>query len=174
MLNRFAKLLLVSTSLAPVLGAVAVNKFARGEPWTAWIGWLGAGIGCVSICVLMLKLVTRQGERLTKQLSEVESTDKEMLAFLLTYLLPFIASDKLGFSGEWMTGAYILLIVFLAVAHGNAYHFNPVMGLFGYHFYSIKTAGGMPFLLITKRTLRRPDELVTVIQITDSIYMETV
>lgn len=173
MLNRFAKLLLVSTSLAPVLGAVAVNKFARGEPWTAWIGWLGTGVGCAAICVLMLTMVARQGERQPLQLAEVESADKEMLAFLLTYLLPFIASDKLGFSGEWMTGAYILLIVFLAVGHGNAYHFNPVMGLFGYHFYSVKASGGMPFLLITKRTLRRPDEQVTVVQITESIFLET-
>ena len=173
MLNRVAKLLLVSTSLAPVLGAVAVNQYARGEPWTAWVGWLGTGIGCVVVCWLMLLLVARHGERQPMQVAEVESADKEMLAFLLTYLLPFIASDKLGFSGEWMTGAYILLIIFLAVGHGDAYHFNPVLGLLGYHFYSVKTAGGMPFLLITRRVLRRPDEHLTVVQITESIYLET-
>ncbi len=33
MLNRFAKFLLVATSLSPVLGAVAVNQFALGRPW---------------------------------------------------------------------------------------------------------------------------------------------
>ena len=33
MMNTFAKFLLVATSLSPVLGAVAVNQFARDESW---------------------------------------------------------------------------------------------------------------------------------------------
>lgn len=173
MFNRAAKLLLVATSLAPVLGAVAVNQLARDEPWTSWFPWLASGLGCVLVCWLMLVLAGRRGERQPMQVAEVESADKEMLGFLLTYLLPFIASDRLGFSGEWMTGAYILLIIFLAVGHGDTYHFNPVMGLLGFHFYSVKTTGGMPFLLITRRVLRRPDEKLTVVQITQSIYLET-
>lgn len=44
MLNTFAKLLLVSTSLAPIHGAVAVNQFARDEPWTRWVWWLIAAL----------------------------------------------------------------------------------------------------------------------------------
>jgi hypothetical protein len=35
-LNRLAKLLLVSTSLAPVLGAVAVNQIAQQAHWSQW------------------------------------------------------------------------------------------------------------------------------------------
>ena len=75
------------------------------------------------VCWLMLTLAEKDGERQPMQVAEVESADKEMLGFLLTYLLPFIASDKLGFTGEWMTGTYILLVIFLAVGHGDAYHF---------------------------------------------------
>jgi len=40
MLNRFAKFLLVATSLSPLLGAMAVSQFALGKPWTVWLPWL--------------------------------------------------------------------------------------------------------------------------------------
>lgn len=173
MFTRFAKLLLVGTSLAPVLGAVAVNQIAAGEPWTAWIGWLATALGCIGVCALMLRLARTNGERQPLLISEAESSDHEMLGFLLAYLMPFVASDKLGFTGEWLTGAYILLLIFLAVGHGDTRHFNPVLGLLGYHFYSVKTTGGLPFLLITRRVLRRTDEPLTVVQLTDSIYLET-
>lgn len=140
MLNHFAKMLLVSTSLSPFLGAVAVNQIAQGEPWTRWTPWLVTAGGCVALCWLILKVVRHRAEREPLSVVEIESSDKEVLAFLLTYLLPFIAQEKLGFTGEWLTGAYIIAILFLAVAHGGAYHFNPVMGLMGYHFYSVRTA----------------------------------
>ena len=42
MLNRFAKFILVSTALSPVLGAVAVNQFANGKDWSDWTPWLVA------------------------------------------------------------------------------------------------------------------------------------
>ncbi len=40
MLSIFAKFLLVSTSLSPVLGAVAINQLECGKPWTNWIWWI--------------------------------------------------------------------------------------------------------------------------------------
>lgn len=37
MLNQFAKGLLVATSMAPILGAVAVNQIAQNRPWSQWL-----------------------------------------------------------------------------------------------------------------------------------------
>ena len=50
MLNTFARFLLVSTSLAPILGAVAVNQFAHDVPWTWWVWWLVAAVVLVGLC----------------------------------------------------------------------------------------------------------------------------
>lgn len=36
MLNQFAKGLLVATSMAPILGAVAVNQVAQDLPYSHW------------------------------------------------------------------------------------------------------------------------------------------
>mgnify|MGYP003607036412 CR=1 FL=1 len=40
MLNQFANGLLVATSMAPMLGAVAVNQIAQNRPWNQWAPWL--------------------------------------------------------------------------------------------------------------------------------------
>ena len=48
MLNIFAKCLLVSTSLSPVLGTMAINQFERGKPMDDLDLVVGGGIyfGC--------------------------------------------------------------------------------------------------------------------------------
>jgi hypothetical protein len=42
MLNKFAKGLLVATSMAPMLGAVAINQIAQHLPYSSWMPWLVA------------------------------------------------------------------------------------------------------------------------------------
>lgn len=172
MLNQFAKGLLVATSMAPILGAVAVNQIAQDRPWSQWLPWLAATVLLGLICWLMLLLVTRTGEQHRLTIKEFENSDKEIVVFLLTYLLPFLATDKLDFTGEWITGAYIFAVIFFTVAHAGAFHFNPVMGLLGYHFYSIKDDSGASCLLISKKAVRRPGEALKVVELTDGIYLQ--
>ena len=120
----------------------------------------------------MLLLVNRTGEQHRLTIKEFENSDKEIVVFLLTYLLPFLATDKLDFTGEWITGAYIFAVIFFTVAHAGAFHFNPVMGLLGYHFYSIKDDSGASCLLISKKAVRRPGEALKVVELTDGIYLQ--
>jgi hypothetical protein len=52
----------------------------------------------------------------------------------------------------------VLFLLVLVFAHSGSLHFNPVMGLLGYHFYSITDDGDGPKLLIIKKELQRPGE----------------
>jgi hypothetical protein len=92
MLNIFAKFLLMATSLSPVLGAVAVNQFARHEPWTRWAGWLVAAVFLVFVCWAVLRYAARNAQQHLFHIKEFERNDTEVLAFLLAYLLPFVSS----------------------------------------------------------------------------------
>lgn|SRR5574341_260063 len=170
MLNWFAKVLLVATALSPMLGAVAINQMAHGRPWTTWLPWLISAIGLASICLLLLFYAARHGEKHAFQIKAFEDKDKEVLAFLLTYLLPFLATDKLEFKGEWITGAYIMGIIIITIVHAGAFHFNPVMGLF-YHFYSVKDANGVSTLLISRKPLRRVGEDIDTVRLAHNIYL---
>ena len=171
MLNILAKYLLVLTSLSPLLGAVAVNQFSNGEPWTCWIVWLVVAILLVFICVKLLQYTAKNAQKQLFTITEFESKDTELLAFLLAYLLPFVSAENMAFTDEWMTGAYIFAIIFLVIAHAGAFHFNPVMGLLGYHFYAVKNTEGMSYLLISKEELRRPGEEIQTVQIANNINL---
>jgi hypothetical protein len=92
---------------------------------------------------------------------------------LIAYLLPFVSSDKTGFAGEWLTGGYVLLIILITAVHAGAFHFNPVMGLFGYHFYAIRNTNGESHLLICKGRPPKADEDVQVVQLAHGIYLGT-
>ena len=173
MLNTFAKFLLVSTSLSPVLGAVAVNQFARDETWTVWGPWLAVAAFLVFLCWALLSYASKNAQKHLFTISEFERSDQEVLAFLLAYLLPFVSSENMAFTGEWLTGAYILGIIFLVITHAGAFHFNPVMGLLGYHFYAVKNSDGVSHLLISKAELRRPGQGVQTVRLAHHIYLHT-
>lgn len=173
MLNTFAKFLLVLTSLSPLLGAVAVNQVSRGEPATRWGAWLAVALLLVFLCWALLRYAAKNAQRHDLRIKEFERSDKEVLAFLVTYLLPFLSSEKMGFAGDWLTGAYVLLIIFLVVAHAGAFHFNPVMWAVGYHFYALKIDDGVPQLLISRKELHRAGEQLTTVRLAPNIYLHT-
>jgi hypothetical protein len=171
MLNTFARFLLVATSLSPLLGAVAVNQFSRGEPISSYGAWLSAALLLVALCWLILRYASRNVQTQTYIIKEFEREDKEVLAFLVTYLLPFLSTEKMGFTGDWLTSAYVLLIIFLVISHAGALHFNPVMGLLGYHFYSVKNSDGISHLLISRAELRRPGKELQTVRLAHNIYL---
>lgn len=173
MLNGFAKFLLVATSLSPLLGAVAVNQISRGEPAQHWAPWIIAAVLLAFLCWAVLWYSARHVQKQICHIKEFEQNDKEILAFLVTYLLPFLSSEKMGFVGDWLTGAYVLFIIFAVITHAGAFHFNPVMGLLGYHFYSVKSSEGYSYLLISKTELIKHDVEVQAVRLAHHIYLHT-
>lgn len=173
MLNTIARFLLVSTALAPVLGAVAVNQAARGEPWMHWGSWLVVALLLVFLCWAMLRFAAKNAQTQVFHIKAFERTDKEVLAFLLAYLLPFVSQDSVMIGGSWLVGAYVLGIIFLVIAHAGAFHFNPVMGLLGYHFYAVNNDDGVTQLLISKAELRKPGFKLRTVHLARGIYLDT-
>lgn len=169
MLNRVAKFLLVSSSLSPVLGAVAVNQYTLDKPW---LSWLAVGVLLVFICWALLQYALRNAQKHTLKVGQFESNDKEVLAFLLAYLLPFISVRDTTADVHWLTAAYILAIILLVFTHARAFHFNPVMGLLGYHFYSLKNEDGLPLLLIARGALLRTGGEVETVRLAHDIYLQ--
>jgi len=172
MLSAIARLVLVATSLSPILGAVAVNEIARGQRLAAWLPWVIIAILLVVTCWFLLLLEAQEGERYDLTIHEFERSDQEVLTFLLAYLLPFISSDNLSFGKQWIVGAYVLAIVFIVIAHAGAFHFNPVMGLLGYHFYGLKNEHGVSQLLISRKELRRNGVDIKTVQLAYNIYLQ--
>jgi len=173
MLNKFAKVLLVSSSLSPVLGAVAVNQLALGKPLSGWLPWVIIALLLVLICWGLLRYAVRNAQKHKLKIEQFEGNDKEVLAFLLAYLLPLVSVKDTVAEVHWLTGAYVLVIILLVFTHARAFHFNPVMGLMGYHFYSLKNGDGISLLLISRSELRRSSGELDTVCLAHNIYLQT-
>lgn len=172
MLNWFAKIVLISSAMSPILGAVAVSLLASKGWRLQGLIWLAIAAMLIGLCLIVLWQASTRGELHTVQIAEYESNDKEVLAFLLAYCLPLISSENLAFKSTWIPGAYFLAITFLAVLHSKSLHFNPMMGLFGYHFYGIKDDNGVSQILITRVELRQNRQKIKVVMLADHIYLQ--
>ena len=190
MLNDGAKFILSLTSLAPVLGALFVNRLDQGEPWKNGLYYLivaflrepwknGFHYLIVAfllfiLCWLFLdKYASKELEIEPLYIKEFDRRDLEMLTFLLIYLLPFIQSDDPMFARGWFTNTYIIVIVTLVFVDVGAFQFNPMMRLIGYRFYIVKNQKGVSYLLISKQVLRTPGIEIPVVPISHDVYLHT-
>lgn len=172
MLNFVAKTILVATSLSPVLGAVAVTEFERGQAWTSWIGWLIVALVLIGVCWFMLRYASDRAENSLLYIEDFERKDQETIVFLFIYLLPFMRSSNAAFATDWLTSAYVLGIIIVTIAHVGAFHFNPVMRLlFAYRFYSVRNREGLSLILISKSDIRRNRKEVQTVRIARNVYL---
>ena len=172
MFNFFAKFLLTSTSIAPVLVAIAINQYAYNSYWVFWIPWLLVAVLLVVLCWILLVFAEKNMQTVDIQISEFERNDKEVLAFLVAYLLPFLTMKESAIHGKWLMGTYILFIIFISISHAGIFHFNPIMGLFGYHFYKVKLNDGISQVVISKKELMRTGINLTSVKLATHLYLQ--
>lgn len=133
---------------------------------------LGVVIILICLCVLILKLSRRKLEVVRFPINSVRIADGEVVGFLVAYLLPFtsLTTDKIN----EFTLVFVLFIFFVVIFATNAYHFNPLLSLLGYHFYEVTTENNITYLLITKRTLKNTTSIKEVSHLTDYIVLDSI
>ncbi len=172
MLSRFAKLLFVATSLAPVLAAFAVKDLTAGRGITEVAPWLIVTVLLPVICWLLLIFSRKHLERQELRIVKIKSTDKEVLAYLIAYLLPLLTKDTVDVRQQLPVALFVFGVIFLAVYHSNAFHFNPLLACVGYHFYEVECDDGMTYLFITGDTIKKQQVTSDVVQMADYIFLE--
>ena len=171
-MNLFAKSLLVLTSLSPAFFVMGVNQFERCK-WLFGAIWMGLTLVLIGICWGLLKYLAKNGSKGPLYIKEFESKDQEILTYLFIYLLPFIQSNNPTFASQWITSICSLAIIIIFIAHVGAFHYNPVMRLFGYRFYAIKNAHGVSNLLISNKNIPRPDKKLQTVKLARNVYLYT-
>ncbi len=170
MLSWLAKLLLTSTAIAPVALVYAWVAFTEGE--TELMAYLL--LGCVFMFACMHGLLRYSKNNLEKsqfKVISIEAADRENIAFLLLYIMPLFATQ---FSNlNWQILVPTIVIFAAVVSTGYGYHFNPLLGVSGWHFYKVGTEEGVTYVLITKKQLRSAKQCLTVGQLTEYIVIDT-
>lgn len=169
MLSGVAKLLLTSTAIAPVLLTYSWVAYQASYIREATL-MLGACVFLLVICIGMLRYAKKHLERVNFSTVNVEAADRENMGFLLLYLLPLFTAQ---FSMlNWQVWLPAILIFAAVVATGYSYHFNPLLGLLGWHFYKVGTPEGVTYVLITKKQLRNATGTIEVGQLTEYIVLD--
>jgi hypothetical protein len=183
-LNRLAKLALVSTALAPIcltLWFVEISSaWQRDMPWpenlTAhWLAgsdFLLAALVLSGLCFGLVRLsASRHGlERLPVKIQSVKTVDKEIVGFLLVYLLPLINQSQSTISVPVLV--FVAVIFFFIVYNSHAYHFNPLLGVFGYHFFEVTIEGDITYVLITRQNITDSKTVSQVVQLTEYMILD--
>lgn len=169
MFSFFAKTLLILTAVAPV-GLVYAWVAARsGHERVAFGLLLAAGL-LMFVCRILLKAAKENLEKIEFKPVTVEAADRENIAFMLLYLSPLFSSAVGDINFDVIIPTIIVFMVMSAT--GYTYHFNPLLGLMGWHFYKVSSSAGVSYVLVTRKQLRRANDVAIVGQLTEYILID--
>lgn len=147
MLSRFAHVLLVATSLAPVALIYGVSK-AR-EDWRVCLVFVAVALTLAIFCNVLLGVATRKGEIEQVVVAKSKTVDKEALSFLVTYALPLLVpTDK---TQNVLALVAFIVVVFIVLLQLQVAHVNPLLAAFRYHFFEVSPPSGETAIMITRR-----------------------
>ena len=170
MLNKAAKLALVSTSLAPICLTLWFVEFSKNWDWLQGWGYLLITLLMSLICYGLIRLSARNLESLPIKIKSIKTADKEIVGFLLVYLLPLIKQSTNSISTPVLI--FVAALFFLIVYNAHVYHFNPLLGFFGYHFYEVTIEGDITYVLITRQNLTHCKGITKVVQLTEYMILD--
>lgn len=169
-MNKLAKACLVTTSFAPVLVTYAFVLWLDKKPWQTIFIIIVIAILLMLLCINVLSIAKKKIQIVDFPINSIKTADGEVLGFLVAYLIPFITLTSEQVNGTVLLFIFALFI--LVIWSTNSYHINPLLTLFGYHFYEVTTSNNITFLLITKRDLRNSSSIKKVIQLTEYMVFD--
>jgi hypothetical protein len=166
MLRFLPKLLLVATAFAPVMVTFAIVLWFDSKRSLALSLFTGAVVAVIT-CVTVVQLAARQLSRNTVAIKSIKPADKEIVGFVLAYLLPLARGSQF----DTVPMFVVLGVFFLVVMTSNAYHTNPLLGLIGYHFYDV-TVDDVGYTLLSRRNLHNTKAINSVVSLTDYMLLD--
>ena len=129
-----------------------------------FIGLIG-----LSLPILILKLIERHGESFNIQIKKIESNDFMLLAFIFSYILPFILRGTELTLSTIMIAVIILCIILWMI---DSVPSHPLLRLLRFRFYKAESASGVVYILITRRVILDPKQVTLVKKISSAMLIE--
>ena len=173
---------MAATSLAPICLTLWFVEFSKAldskltifqnitANWQVGWGYLIAVVFMSLLCFLLVWLSGRNLEKLPVKIKAVKTVDKEIVGFLLVYLLPLMNQTNNTISLSVLV--IIAVIIFFVIQKSHAYHYNPLLSFFGYHFYEVTIEGDVTYVLTTRQNTADCKSLSQVVQLTEYMMLE--
>lgn len=165
MFSKIMQIMLVTTSISPVLLTFWFKEFSDKWDFRDGIFYLIAAIFLLILLYVLIKIAMHKLEKVPLKITQISNADKESIPFIFSYIIPLLEIDK-------PMVIFLLILFFFIIFTTNIYHFNPMLGILGYHQYEVNIEGGSIFILITKKTLINVDQIKKVSQLTNYILID--
>lgn len=165
MLSRLIQIILVSTSISPVLLTFWFKSFSKSLNLIDGLIYLIFSLLLIILLKIILKIAQNKLEILPISIVEISNADHESVIFIFTYLIPLLEINTSMI-------LFLLSLFLLIITTTNIYHFNLLLGILGYHQYEIKIKDGTSFILITKKYLVNIKQINKVVQLSNYILLE--
>jgi hypothetical protein len=166
--TSLAQLIMFVSSYAPLLIVFALlDTFGTGIPTVVCVA-LAALSG---LALALIFRIARSINPRTASFSEVRPRDSDAIAYVVTYLVPFIAIE----GSSWRERAAVLIFFgLLAVLYlrSRLFYVNPLLSAAGYHLFEAELAGRSVILISHSRSIRR-EATLSVREISDHVFLET-
>ncbi|WP_344825704.1 anti-phage protein KwaA [Rurimicrobium arvi] len=105
--------------------------------------------------------------KLPKEIKKIEDQNYEHLAFLTTYIIPFL---RVKLEGKDLLVTILLLIIIGAIfVKTNLFYKNPTLALLGYKLYKVDTEKSNGLIFISRQNLKLGDKVHHIL-LSDNVY----
>jgi len=166
--NFLTSVMLFLSSYAPLFVIIAVRSWSTNRHLAVGLGILAV----LSVVVLFAFLHTVRTLSVTKmKVASVRSRDGDVMSYIVTYLLPFLAVKPDDLTDVMSQGIFFLVIGILYV-NSHMIYANPILNIVGYHIFEIEDVEGKVSSLICNRSYIRIGSEVDAISIGDYVLLE--
>jgi hypothetical protein len=170
MLGRLIRVLLALTAIAPLSISFAYIYAAKEHNYQYAII---ATLFCVLLGAASHWIIENSRSRLERipiVIQKAKSADKEVIGFFVAYALPLVFRGQSAPELDaWLMAGGMLLFVLWST---HSMQVNPVLGMFGFHFYEVETKDGITYLMITRRKISHVKSVTMVVQISEYGILE--
>ena len=168
MLTPAARLVLFVSAYAPLLALFAIlDSFGPG--WPSVLCAAVAVLGVVGLLGVWTLVGRSAGD--WQVLASSRNRDPDMMAFFVTYVVPFAAAQDASGRTRIALGVFAVVVAALYV-RSSIFYVHPLLLLAGYHVFEATTQAGIPVILITRRRYLRQRETAWTTLVAPAVYLE--
>lgn len=156
---------------APLEAMLAIRYWSKST--TAAILLIIVAVGTSALTLWYVAASRREAEPDTVTVAGVSRRDESVMAYLFTYVLPFIGMP-FGDATEIAVAAIFFALLLVLYVRTELFYVNPILSLAGYRVYEVAVDSAPPVTVLSKdRFLRVGAPLYIARLVGDDVYAQT-
>lgn len=166
--NLLGRLILFVSSYSPLLfifAALYSHKYPVASALSAVVGVLS-----IAITLIFLRATRRMLEPVRLTVDKTVSKDAEAMAYIVTYIVPFLA---LPFDTwrYWLSMGILFVMIAAIYMNSNLIFINPILNMAGFHVYEIESQGVGHFVITSKSHITKGSSF-SAVRLGGGLFME--